>query len=106
MEKDIGEAEKSSRSVVRSVKAEDPDGSMGEERPGKKVGEALDVVGPGEERTWPGEGRESALEMAASRANQLLNDGNGWVAFVVAVAAEEEEEGEEDVVVLLSLMFD
>ena len=101
-EKDIGEAEKSSRSVVRSVKAEDPDWSMGEERPGKKVDEALDVVGLGEGRTWAGEGRESPLEMAASKANQLLNDGNGWVAFIVAVAVEEEEE----VAVLLSLMLD
>jgi hypothetical protein len=98
MENDIGELKKSSRSVVRSVRAEDRELSTGERKFGKRLEEVPDVVGLGEGWITPGEGRGSVLEIVELGANQLLSGGKSWVTFIAAVVPGE--------VLLLSLMLD
>lgn len=69
-DKDIGVAKKSSRSVVRSVKAEARDWSTGGRRFGKRFEEAPDVVGLGDGWIMPGEGGASGFEMVELGVNQ------------------------------------
>lgn len=82
MENDRGEAKKSSRSVVRSVMAEDGDASAGGRRLGKGVWERPDVLNLGGGLIMPGEGRGPVPEIVDLLPKQPSSSGFEWVTLI------------------------
>lgn len=82
MAKDTGEAKKSSRSVVRSVTAEDADPSAGERRFGKGSEERPGVANLGGGLITPGEVRGPVPELVDLVPKPPPGRGFGWVTLM------------------------